>query len=56
MPGDLIVDGRIQSHVVRSNEILTEVMLPAAEGRRADVVREAQAARRVGLCDGVARA
>jgi xanthine dehydrogenase YagS FAD-binding subunit len=29
VPGDLIVDGRIQSHVVRSNEILIEVILPA---------------------------
>jgi xanthine dehydrogenase YagS FAD-binding subunit len=29
VPGDLLVDGRIQSHVVRSNEILTEVILPA---------------------------
>jgi xanthine dehydrogenase YagS FAD-binding subunit len=29
VPGDLLVDGRIQSHVVRFNEILTEVMLPA---------------------------
>ena len=28
VPGDLLVDGRIQSHVVRSNEILTEVLLP----------------------------
>jgi xanthine dehydrogenase YagS FAD-binding subunit len=28
VPGDLMVDGRIQSHVVRSNEILTEVILP----------------------------
>ncbi len=28
VPGDLIVDGRIQSHVVRSNEILTEVVIP----------------------------
>jgi xanthine dehydrogenase YagS FAD-binding subunit len=28
VPGDLLVDGRIQSHVVRSNEILTEVVLP----------------------------
>jgi xanthine dehydrogenase YagS FAD-binding subunit len=26
--GDLLVDGRIQSHVVRFNEILTEVILP----------------------------
>jgi xanthine dehydrogenase YagS FAD-binding subunit len=29
VPGDLMVDGRIQSHVVRCNEILTEVTLPA---------------------------
>jgi len=29
VPGDMMVDGRIQSHVVRSNEILTEVMIPA---------------------------
>src|SRR5580700_11318666 len=29
VPGDLLVDGRIQSHVVRFDEILTEVMLPA---------------------------
>ena len=29
VPGDLMVDGRIQSHVVRHNEILTEVQLPA---------------------------
>src|SRR5579871_1813006 len=28
VPGDMLVDGRIQSHVVRSNEILTEVILP----------------------------
>ncbi len=28
VPGDLLVDGRIQSHVVRSNEILTEVVIP----------------------------
>lgn len=28
VPGDLVVDGRIQSHVVRFNEILTEVFLP----------------------------
>ena len=26
--GDMMVDGRIQSHVVRSNEILTEVVIP----------------------------
>src|SRR6516162_5217781 len=29
VPGDLMVDGRIQSHVLRSNEILTEVGLPS---------------------------
>jgi xanthine dehydrogenase YagS FAD-binding subunit len=29
VPGDLMVDGRIQSHVVRFNEILTGVTLPA---------------------------
>jgi xanthine dehydrogenase YagS FAD-binding subunit len=29
VPGDLMVDGRIQSHVVRYNEILTEVSIPA---------------------------
>lgn len=28
VPGDLMVDGRIQSHVVRHNEILTEVVVP----------------------------
>jgi xanthine dehydrogenase YagS FAD-binding subunit len=28
VPGDLMVDGRIQSHVVRHNEILTEVIIP----------------------------
>jgi xanthine dehydrogenase YagS FAD-binding subunit len=36
VPGDLLVDGRIQSHVVRYNEILTEVTLPSpSEGMRA---------------------
>lgn len=29
VPGDLLVDGRIQSHVVRYNEILTEIAIPA---------------------------
>jgi xanthine dehydrogenase YagS FAD-binding subunit len=29
VPGDMMVDGRIQSHVVRYNEILTEVIIPA---------------------------
>jgi xanthine dehydrogenase YagS FAD-binding subunit len=28
VPGDMMVDGRIQSHVVRFNEILTEVFIP----------------------------
>jgi len=31
VPGDLMVDGRIQSHVVRYNEILTEVFIPAPQ-------------------------
>jgi xanthine dehydrogenase YagS FAD-binding subunit len=29
VPGDMMVDGRLQSHVVRFNEILTEVKIPA---------------------------
>ena len=29
VPGDMMVGGRIQSHVVRFNEILTEVVIPA---------------------------
>jgi len=29
VPGDMMVDGRIQSHVVRFNEILTSVVIPA---------------------------
>jgi xanthine dehydrogenase YagS FAD-binding subunit len=28
VPGDMLVDGRIQSHVVRQNEILTELIIP----------------------------
>jgi len=28
VPGDMMVDGRIQSHVVRFNEILTEAVIP----------------------------
>lgn len=36
VPGDMMVDGRIQSHVVRANEILTEVIIPPpAAGFRA---------------------
>jgi xanthine dehydrogenase YagS FAD-binding subunit len=29
VPGDLMVDGKIQSHVVRYNEILTEIVIPS---------------------------
>jgi xanthine dehydrogenase YagS FAD-binding subunit len=29
VPGDMMVDGKLQSHVVRFNEVLTEVTLPA---------------------------
>ncbi len=29
VPGDMVVDGKLQSHVVRFNEILTEVQIPA---------------------------
>ena len=36
VPGDMMVDGRIQSHVVRFNEILTEVVIqPPRPGLRA---------------------
>jgi xanthine dehydrogenase YagS FAD-binding subunit len=36
VPGDMMVDGKLQSHVVRFNEILTEVSLPAPkEGYKA---------------------
>ena len=28
VPGDMLVDGKIQSHVVRYNEILTSVVIP----------------------------
>jgi xanthine dehydrogenase YagS FAD-binding subunit len=28
IPGDVLIDGRVQSHVLRSNEILTEVVIP----------------------------
>src|SRR5262249_32676131 len=33
VPGDMMVDGRIQSHVVRYNEILTEIVIPAPKPR-----------------------
>src|SRR5438067_7749708 len=31
IPGDVLIDGRVQSHVLRSNEILTEIVIPAAK-------------------------
>jgi xanthine dehydrogenase YagS FAD-binding subunit len=31
IPGDVLIDGRVQSHVLRSNEILTEVVIPPAK-------------------------
>jgi xanthine dehydrogenase YagS FAD-binding subunit len=31
IPGDVMVDGRVQSHVLHSNEILTEVVIPPAK-------------------------
>jgi xanthine dehydrogenase YagS FAD-binding subunit len=31
IPGDVLVDGRVQSHVLRSNEILTEIVIPPAK-------------------------
>jgi xanthine dehydrogenase YagS FAD-binding subunit len=30
IPGDVMVDGRVQSHVLHNNEILTEVLIPPA--------------------------
>jgi xanthine dehydrogenase YagS FAD-binding subunit len=31
IPGDVLIDGRVQSHVLRSNEILTEIVIPPAK-------------------------
>ena len=31
IPGDVMVDGRVQSHVLHSDEILTEVVIPAPQ-------------------------
>jgi xanthine dehydrogenase YagS FAD-binding subunit len=31
IPGDVLVDGRVQSHVLHSNEILTEIVVPPAK-------------------------
>src|SRR5438477_12013721 len=28
IPGDVLIDGRVQSHVLRSSEILTEIVIP----------------------------
>ena len=56
VPGDMMVDGKLQSHVVRFNEILTEVTHASAEARVQGVVREAAAAGRMGLRDGLAGA
>ena len=55
VPGDMMVDGRIQSHVVRFERDSHRSRDSAAEAGRAHVVREAPAARRVGFRDGVAR-
>ena len=53
VPGDLLVDGRIQSHVVRFNEILTEVILPPPKPELRASFEKLTAARRVGLCHGL---
>jgi xanthine dehydrogenase YagS FAD-binding subunit len=31
IPGDVMIDGRVQSHVLHNNEILTEVLIPPAK-------------------------
>jgi xanthine dehydrogenase YagS FAD-binding subunit len=31
IPGDVLVDGRVQSHILRTDEILTEVIVPPAK-------------------------
>src|ERR1700757_1766941 len=31
IPGDVLIDGRVQSHVLRSNEIMTEIVIPPAK-------------------------
>jgi xanthine dehydrogenase YagS FAD-binding subunit len=31
IPGDVLVDGRVQSHILRNDEILTEVIVPPAK-------------------------
>jgi len=47
------VDGKIQSHVVRYNEILTSVVF-LHEARRAGIVREAPASGSLGFRHGLA--
>ncbi len=54
VPGDMLVDGRIQSHVVRFNEILTSVVIPPPKARLAGLVREAPASRSMGFRHGLA--
>ena len=53
VPGDMLVDGRIQSHVVRYNEILTGGH-SSAQARRAGLVRKAPASRSLGFRHGLA--
>ena len=31
IPGDVLIDGRVQSHVLRSHDILTEIVIPPAK-------------------------
>ena len=54
VPGDMLVDGRIQSHVVRFNEIPHVGGHPCAEAWHACLVRETPASRSVGLRHGLA--
>lgn len=48
VPGDMMVDGRIQSHVVRYNEILTEIVIPPP---KANVVASFEKLRPRGVWD-----
>ena len=54
VPGDMMVDGRIQSHVVRYNEILTEVVIPPPKAGTQRVLRKTSSARRLGFRHGLA--
>ena len=53
IPGDVLIDGRVQSHVLRSDEILTEIVLPPAKDGLGRNLPENPAARRVGFRDGL---